>query len=118
MEGGLLTGFFAVEILQAAGYDGFGTVTYVCNPGEEIGSPWSRDAILAEVGRADAALVLDGARENGDVASSRKGVLDVRLEIEGRAAHVGVEPEGRRSAILEAAHRPWRSRRSTAAGRA
>ena len=53
---------------------------------------------------ADAALVLEGARENGDVVSSRKGVLDVRLEIEGRAAHAGVEPE-RRSAILEAAHK-------------
>jgi glutamate carboxypeptidase len=79
MKGGLLTGFLAVEVLQAAGYDGFGTITYICNPDEEIGSPWSRETILDEAGRADAALVLEGARENGDVVSSRKGVLDVRL---------------------------------------
>lgn len=105
MKGGLLTGFFAVEVLQAAGFDGFGSITYVCNPDEEIGSPWSRGTILAEAERADAALVLEGARENGDVVSSRKGVLDVRLEIEGRAAHAGVEPERGRSAILEAAHK-------------
>jgi glutamate carboxypeptidase len=105
MKGGLLTGFFAVEVLQAAGFDGFGTITYICNPDEEIGSPWSRDTILAEAGMADAALVLEGARENGDVVSSRKGVLDVRLEIEGRASHAGVEPERGRSAILEAAHK-------------
>ena len=98
MKGGLLTGFFAVEVLQAAGYDGFGTITYICNPDEEIGSPWSRETILEEAGRADAALVLEGARENGDVVSSRKGVLDIRLEIEGRAAHAGVEPERGRSA--------------------
>src|SRR4030095_4207980 len=64
-----------------------------------------REVILAEGGRADAALVLEGARENGDVVSSRKGVLDIRLEIEGRAAHAGVEPERGRSAILEAAHK-------------
>ena len=32
-------------------------------------------------------------------------MLDVRLEIEGRAAHAGVEPERGRSAILEAAHK-------------
>ena len=38
MKGGLLTGFFAFEILQAAGFDGFGTITYICNPDEEIGS--------------------------------------------------------------------------------
>ena len=105
MKGGLLTGFFAVEVLQAAGFDGFGSITYICNPDEEIGSPWSRGTILAEAERADAALVLEGARENGDVVSSRKGVLDVRLEIEGRAAHAGVEPERGRSAILEAAHK-------------
>lgn len=64
MKGGLLTGFFAVEVLQAAGYDRFGTITYICNPDEEIGSPWSRETILDEAGRADAALVLEGAREN------------------------------------------------------
>lgn len=105
MKGGLLTGFFAVEVLQAAGFEDFGTITYINNPDEEIGSPWSRETILAEAGRADVALVLEGARENGDIVSSRKGVLDVRFEIEGRAAHAGVEPERGRSAILEAAHK-------------
>jgi glutamate carboxypeptidase len=105
MKGGLLTGFFAVETLLAAGFDGFGRITYVNNPDEEIGSPWSREVILSEAANADAALVLEGARENGDIVSSRKGVLDVRFEITGRAAHAGVEPERGRSAILEAAHK-------------
>ncbi|MGH2635672.1 MAG: M20 family metallopeptidase [Actinomycetota bacterium] len=105
MKGGLLTGFFAVEVLQEAGFDGFGRVTYVCNPDEEIGSPWSRDVILAQAQEADVAFVLEGARENGDIVSSRKGVSDYRIEIVGRAAHAGVEPERGRSAILEAAHK-------------
>lgn len=105
MKGGLLTGFFAVETLLAAGWDGFGSVTFINNPDEEIGSPWSREVILSEAVNADVALVLEGARENGDIVSSRKGVLDVRLEITGRAAHAGVEPERGRSAILEAAHK-------------
>ena len=103
MKGGLLTGFFAVDVLQAAGFDGFGQITYVCNPDEEIGSPWSNEVIRAEAANADVALVLEGARENGDIVSSRKGVSDFRIEIEGRAAHAGVEPERGRSAILEAA---------------
>jgi len=105
MKGGLLTGFFAVETLLEAGFDGFGRITYVNNPDEEIGSPWSRETILAEAEKADVALVLESARENGDIVSSRKGVLDVRLEITGRAAHAGVEPERGRNAILEAAHK-------------
>jgi glutamate carboxypeptidase len=103
MKGGLLTGFFAVEVLQAAGFDGFGQITYVCNPDEEIGSPWSHDVIGAEAANADVAFVLEGARENGDIVSSRKGVSDFRIDIEGRAAHAGVEPERGRSAILEGA---------------
>ncbi|MGH2651209.1 MAG: M20/M25/M40 family metallo-hydrolase, partial [Actinomycetota bacterium] len=49
--------------------------------------------------------VLEGARENGDIVSARKGVSDFRIEILGRAAHAGVEPERGRSAILEAAHK-------------
>lgn len=106
MKGGLLAGFFAVEALLEAGFDGFGRITYVCNPDEEIGSPFSRSFIeaLART-EADAAFVLESARENGDIVSARKGVSDYRIEIVGRAAHAGVEPEKGRSAILEAAHR-------------
>jgi glutamate carboxypeptidase len=104
MKGGLLTGFFAAEVLNELGVDGFGRITYICNPDEEIGSIWSREAILEEVERSGAALVLEGARENGDIVSARKGVSDYRIEIRGRAAHAGVEPERGRSAILQAAH--------------
>jgi glutamate carboxypeptidase len=105
MKGGLLTGFFAVEALQEAGFDGFGALTYVCNPDEEIGSPFSGDHIKTLAGESDVAFVLEGARENGDIVSSRKGVSDFRIEVRGRAAHAGVEPERGRSAILEAAHK-------------
>lgn len=105
MKGGLLIGFFAVEVLQEAGFDGFGNLTYVCNPDEEIGSPFSRDHIKTLSAEADVAFVLEGARENGDIVSSRKGVSDFRIEVRGRAAHAGVEPERGRNAILEAAHK-------------
>ncbi len=106
MKGGLLAGFFAVEALLEAGFEGFGRITYVCNPDEEIGSPFSR-TYIQELARteADAAFVLESARANGDIVSARKGVSDYRIEIVGRAAHAGVEPEKGRSAILEAAHR-------------
>ena len=104
MKGGLLTGFFAVEVLQAAGFDGFGHITYVCNPDEEIGSPFS-GPMIAELALAhDAAFVLEGARANGDIVSSRKGITDYRIMLRGRAAHAGVEPEKGANAVLQAAH--------------
>jgi glutamate carboxypeptidase len=104
MKGGLLSGVFAVRSLRRAGLAGFDSVTYVCNPDEEIGSPWSGPHILDRAREADVCFVLEGARENGDIVSSRKGVADVRLSVHGRAAHAGVEPERGRSAALQAAH--------------
>jgi glutamate carboxypeptidase len=103
MKGGLLAGFFATQALQEAGVS-FGPVTYVCNPDEEIGSPFSRPLIRELAQRHDVAFVLEGARENGDIVSARKGITDHEVVFVGRAAHAGVEPERGHHAILQAAH--------------
>jgi len=105
MKAGLLTGMFAVEVLQEAGFAGFGRITYVCNPDEEIGSPFSGPVIRGLAPRHDVAFVLEGARANGDIVSARKGITDYTMTIRGRAAHAGVEPEKGRNALLEAAHK-------------
>jgi glutamate carboxypeptidase len=105
MKGGLLTGLYALAALRdtTAGLP-FERLTFVANPDEEIGSPTSTPIIRAIAADADACLVLECARANGDVVSSRKGIVDARLTVHGRAAHAGVEPEKGRSAILAAAH--------------
>ncbi len=105
MKGGLLAGFFAVEALQESAFDSFGHITYVCNPDEEIGSPFSGPIIRELAPKHDAAFVLEGARANGDIVSARKGVTDYEIRINGRAAHAGVEPEKGRNAVLEASHK-------------
>jgi glutamate carboxypeptidase len=104
MKGGLLTGLFAVTCLQQANFDDFAWITYCCNPDEEIGSPFSGPHIREIAKDADACFVLEGARENGDIVSARKGVADLRIAYHGRSAHAGVEPERGRSAVLQAAH--------------
>ena len=78
-------------------------LVFVANPDEEIGSPASTPHIRALAADADACLVLECARANGDIVSSRKGNLGLAITVNGRAAHAGVEPEKGRSAILEAA---------------
>jgi glutamate carboxypeptidase len=104
MKGGLLAGLHAVRCLQGIDFHEFQRITYVCNPDEEIGSPFSGPIILDRAREADVCFVLEGARENGDIVSSRKGVADFLARIRGRAAHAGVEPERGRSAVLQAAH--------------
>lgn len=118
MKSGLLCGLYALKVLRALalgtgggapGSDGswlpLGALTFVANPDEEIGSPVSSPVIRREAESADLALVLECARANGDIVSSRKGIVDLHLVITGRAAHAGVEPEKGRSATLEAAHK-------------
>lgn len=101
MKGGLLAGLHALGALHAVG--AHPSVTFVANPDEEIGSPFSTAPIRALSATHDAALVLEGARANGDIVSARKGISDYEIRLTGRAAHAGVEPEKGRSAILEAA---------------
>ena len=101
MKGGLLTGLHALAALHAAGVHP--AVTFVANPDEEIGSPFSTPHIRRLAPEHDAALVLECARANGDIVSARKGIADLEVTFSGRAAHAGVEPEKGRSAILAAA---------------
>ncbi len=116
MKSGLLAGIYALRALRevhAARLDGgpdatwlpFRSLVFVANPDEEIGSPVSSPVIRRYAAQSDLALVLECARANGDIVSSRKGVADLHIRIVGRAAHAGVEPEKGRSAVLEAAHK-------------
>ncbi len=102
MKAGLLAGMHAIAALREAGERP--ALTFVANPDEEIGSPFSSPVIRALAPDHDAVLVLECARANGDIVSARKGIADYHVTITGRAAHAGVEPEKGRSAILEAAH--------------
>jgi len=104
MKSGLLAGLHALKaVIGERGGMPFERLVFVANPDEEIGSPSSTRHIRAIATEAYVALVLECARANGDIVSSRKGILDTRLRVHGRAAHAGVEPEKGRSAILEAA---------------
>ena len=103
MKSGLLAGLHAVRAVAAAGRLPFERLTFVANPDEEIGSPSSTPHIREIAADADACLVLECARANGNIVSSRKGIVDARITIHGRAAHAGVEPEKGRSAVLAAA---------------
>ena len=102
MKGGLLAGLHAIAALLEEGARP--SITFVANPDEDIGSPFSTPVIRGLAPQHRATLVLECARANGDIVSARKGIADYHLEIVGRAAHAGVEPEKGRSAILEAAH--------------
>lgn len=104
MKAGVLVGLYALDALRAVGFDDVAEIAFILNGDEEVSSPSSRAIIEREALGRDAVLVLEAARENGDLVSARKGFAQFDLHIQGRAAHAGVEPEKGRHALLELAH--------------
>ena len=97
MKAGLVQLFHALAELPSL--DG---VVVLLNSDEEIGSPTSRALIEDHARRVDAVLVLEAAAD-GAVKTARKGMSLYCVEIEGRAAHAGLEPERGVNAVEELA---------------
>lgn len=104
MKSGILAGITALDLVGPDVLARYGSITFICNSDEEIGSPGSTPLIQAEAARADAVLVLEPTRNPNFVTVARKGIAAYTLSVQGVAAHAGVTPESGRNAILELAH--------------
>jgi glutamate carboxypeptidase len=103
MKAGLLQAVYALAALieQGAAVDG---VCLLVTGDEEIGSPTSRALIEDEARGCAACFVLEGAGPGRSLKTGRKGTSGYRIEITGRAAHAGSEPEKGVNAGVELAH--------------
>jgi glutamate carboxypeptidase len=102
MKSGLVIALFAVEALRALKLRPRRPIVGLWTSDEEIGSRSSRAIIEREARASCAALVLEpagGAR--GDLKTARKGVGEVTLEVTGRSAHAGLDPQSGVNAVLE-----------------
>ena len=98
MKAGIVEAAFALEGARLAR-----PVIVLSTSDEEIGSNSSRALIEERAREAEAVLVLEPAASGGALKTARKGIADFILEVDGRAAHAGVEPEKGVSAIEEMA---------------
>ena len=103
MKSGLAVSLTALRILADTGGGPASDITFLITCDEEEGAPDSRKRIEAEARRHRAALVPEPSAPGGAVKSRRKGVSGYVLEVAGRAAHAGIEPEAGASAIHELA---------------
>ena len=72
---------------------------------EEIGSPSSKDIIIAEAEKARLAFNSEPSRPSGNIVTQRKGGIFCHCAIKGVAAHSGGFFTEGRSAIAELAHK-------------
>lgn len=82
------------------------TILLTCD--EESGSPSGRSLVEEEARKARAVLVLEPPASGGRVKTARKGTGIFTIEVHGRAAHAGLEPEKGVSAVLELARQTIR----------
>ena len=101
MKSSLITCFYVIEFIQKNYLERVGQIQILYNTDEERGNPSSR-TIIEKLGKdTTAGLIIEPARANGSIVSSRKGSVIGKLETFGIAAHSGVEPEKGASAIYE-----------------
>jgi glutamate carboxypeptidase len=101
---GSVAAICAMRALKAIGFSDFARITLIVNSNEETGSFGTRKLFREQAQASDVAINLErGVPPDGAVVS-RKGAAVVTLDITGRAAHSGLEPEKGRNAALEAAH--------------
>ncbi|WP_329583061.1 M20/M25/M40 family metallo-hydrolase [Kitasatospora sp. NBC_01250] len=98
MKAGIVQLFHAVSVL-----DDRAGVEILLTSDEEIGSYSSRQLIEDLGRRSAAALILEGSGR-GALKTGRKGTGMYRLEVAGRAAHAGLEPEKGANALTALAH--------------
>jgi glutamate carboxypeptidase len=104
MKASLVEALFAIENLSRLGELPPRPVIVLITSDEEVGSPTSRRLIEVTASGCEYALVLEPPLPDGSLKTARKGVGHFMLEVEGKAAHAGVEPRKGSSAILELAH--------------
>ncbi len=103
MKAGLAAGLAALGLLAEKSGRPRSDVLFLVTCDEEIGSPDSRPLIEAKAKAARAGLVLEPSAPGGAAKTRRKGAGEYVLEVAGRPAHAGIEPEAGASAIHELA---------------
>ncbi len=105
MKASLVSVYYAIRALLDSGKESVYQVEILLTSDEEVGSLTSRKLIEKRAEDKKYALVMEPARKNGAIVSARRGKGLYTLEVIGKAAHSGIEPEKGRSAIEELAHK-------------
>lgn len=99
MKAGLVQMFHAL-----AGLGSLDGVTLLVTGDEEVGSGTSASLIQESARGMAAAFVAEASADGGALKTARKGTSIYKLNVHGRAAHAGLEPEKGANAGVELAH--------------
>lgn len=103
-KGSIVLFLFAMKQLKSLQYQDYGTITCLFNCDEETTSPHSRYLIKKLAPEHDYVLCMESGQVGDGVVMWRKGSAQMQLEVFGKTAHAGSNPENGRNAIMEILH--------------
>ena len=104
MKGGIAFFLTAARALRELDLAVARKVVFLVTRDEETGSATSRELIEQQAKASSAVLVLEpGTGLQGKLKTARKGIGLYELQVRGKAAHAGVDPQNGASAIVELA---------------
>ena len=107
-KGGIAVALLAMTALKEAGFQNR-SVRLVLSPDEEVSNVYSgepgKNYLREQIRGSVFALNCESGSPQGNIVTGRKGVLRLRVDVKGRAAHAGSDYARGISAIREAAHK-------------
>lgn len=103
-KGGLALATMAMRLLNEIGFRNYGMITLMATTDEEKASLGSRDLIRQVAREHEYVFVLEFGSPDDKVTTWRKSIGYLMLEVTGKAAHSGAEPEKGCNAAAELAH--------------
>ena len=100
-----------LKMIKAAGINSFGEFTILINADEEIGSPGSKEAMMALGEANDLVISCETSGTKADyVRLATSSIARAELTVRGKASHSGANPDFGRNALYEMAHQVLQTR--------
>lgn len=103
-KGGVVEGLYALKLLRDLAFRNFGQITFLIETSEERGSPGTKGLIRKLLANSDVELNLEPGDPPDVITVWRKGSATFHIDVKGKAAHAGVNPQDGRNAAVELVH--------------
>jgi len=103
-KGGVVEGLYTLKLLHDLGFNNFARITFLIETSEERGSPGTKNLIRKLLADSDVELNLEPGDPPDVITVWRKGSATFHVDVKGKAAHAGVNPQDGRNAAVELMH--------------
>jgi glutamate carboxypeptidase len=103
-KAGVVNAVMALKILHDLRFNKYGSITLLLDGSEELASPGSTELIKKLARQNDVEFNMEPGDPPDAITVWRKGGGQIAIDVRGRAAHAGMEPQNGRNAAVELIH--------------